>query len=284
MQAETGQQYGLTQGQEEDMNVQIAAGAKGSMQSLDTEIELGNSTQLEMQQVLGQVAADNQAYFAQQESDFNAAQGLRDLAINGEYSIQTGLNQSLQKSLANLQVPQVNFSVNSGATAADQVDYNPSTFYGDLQMRRQLESQGLSVDQIDARMAAFENPPATTSNPPSDTALNNLLNNAPLEELLATPPSKGPFIGPIDYAAQARLQEQQNVLGALVAGPVFGGGTYFAARAAGASDQAAANLATLQIGLLPASPGLTGELDLSRVAVDQAVEGVVQHWYYPEIY
>src|SRR6185437_7808819 len=101
-------QIGLTPGQEQDMNAQIAAGAKASMQNVDTEVELDNSTQLQMQQVSGQVAADNQAYFTQQESDFNASQGLRDLAIDGEYSVQTNLTKSLQNSLANLQAPQVN--------------------------------------------------------------------------------------------------------------------------------------------------------------------------------
>lgn len=101
------------------MNAQIAAGAKTSMDNLNSQIELDNTTQLEMQQVSGQVAADNQAYFAQQESDFNASQGLRDLAIDGEYSIQTGLNQSLQNSLANLQVPQINFSLDNAAPTAD---------------------------------------------------------------------------------------------------------------------------------------------------------------------
>src|SRR6185437_8790822 len=110
-------QIGLTPGQEQDMNAQIAAGAKASMQNVDTEVELDNSTQLQMQQVSGQVAADNQAYFAQQESDFNASQGLRDLAVDGEYSTQAGLNQSVQNSLANLQVPQVHFSVDNGTTA-----------------------------------------------------------------------------------------------------------------------------------------------------------------------
>ena len=116
------QQIGLTQGQEEDMNAQIAAGAKASMQNVDTEVELDNSTQLQMQQVSGQVAADNQAYFAQQESDFNASQGLRDLAVDGEYSTQAGLNQSVQNSLANLQVPQVHFSVDNGTTAGETLN------------------------------------------------------------------------------------------------------------------------------------------------------------------
>jgi len=70
-------QIGLTQGQEQDMNAQIAAGAKTSMQNVNAQIEFDNSTQLQMQQVSGQVAADNQAYFAQQESDFKASQGMR---------------------------------------------------------------------------------------------------------------------------------------------------------------------------------------------------------------
>lgn len=49
------------------MNAQIAAGAKASMQNVDTQVELDNSTQLQMKQVAGQVAADNRAYFAQQD-------------------------------------------------------------------------------------------------------------------------------------------------------------------------------------------------------------------------
>ena len=202
------------------MNAQIAAGAKSSMQGVSAQIELDNSTQLQMQQVSSQVAADNQAYFAQQESNFNASQGLRDLPINGEYSIQTSLNQSLQKSLANLQLPQVNFSVGNGAATADSLDYSPYTFYGNLQMRRQLESQGLNADQINAQVAVYENPPATTGNSEGNTELNNLLYNTPLEQLLANPPPKGPSVGPPDYQAEARYQETLNRLNAIDGSPL----------------------------------------------------------------
>lgn len=269
VQAEAGPQYGLTQGQQQDELAQIAAGAKTSMDAFDTQLQVETGSQLAMQQISAQVAAGNQTYFAQQESDFNAAQGLRDLAIDSEYSIQTQLNQSLQNSLANLRVPQVNFSVDNGTT--DQVDYNPYTFYGDLQMRKQLESQGLSADRVNAQMAAYENPSATTGSSSSSISPDNPLYQTPLEALLANPPPKGPFIGPIDYTSQARLQEQQNVLGAVFLGGVLGGGTYFLSRDLGASDPEAARLATAQSGLVVGTSAVAPEAESVELAASEAL-------------
>jgi hypothetical protein len=202
--------------------------------------DVSNATQ----QVTAQAESANQAYFNQLESSDNNQQ-LRILANDNELAVNERLNQSIPWAIANLPLPQVNLPDDEPAPAvptpapASQVPSNPSLSRVDPYSPFGIMMQQLADSQHEREYGL------TT---PDD----------------GLPGQPQPEWRPIDSAAQARLQEQQNILGAIAGGPIIGG-TYFLSRGLGFDDTSSAGFAEGMAGftaapiIFPATGAITPE-------------------------